>query len=140
MTSSVPESAFLMLNSLVSTKLSKRADNRLSIHGLSFTEYMIMHHLQNAPQHTMRRIDLAERVGISASGVTRLLAPMEKNRIVQKEANPRDARVRLVKLSEAGKTLYEDASVSFDECAKSLMGALTERQLDTLSELTGKLL
>lgn len=50
----------------------------------------------------MRRIDLADSVGLSPSAVTRLLAPMEKPGLVEKEANPRDARVSLVKLSTAG--------------------------------------
>lgn len=135
-----PESAFIILNSLVSTKLSKKADGQLSYHGLSFTEYMIMHHLNEAPQKTMRRIELAKSVGISASGVTRLLAPMEKIGIVEKEANPRDARVSLVKLSNTGHKLYKEASISFEHCAKSLVSPLTELQLAKLTELSARLL
>ncbi len=131
--------AYVMLHSLISTKLSKKADNHLSIHGLSFTEYMIMHHLNAAPSNTMRRIELAESVGISASGVTRLLAPMEKIGLVQKEANPRDARVSLVKLSKTGQKLYKDASVSFDDCAESLVSGLSSNQLAKLNELVSKL-
>lgn len=134
------ESAFLILNSLVSTKLTKKADSHLSYHGVSFTEYMIMHFLNESPQKTMRRIELAESVGISASGVTRLLAPMEKIGIVEKEANPRDARVSLVKLGKTGQKLYQDASVSFEHCAKSLLSSLTASQLNKLYELSAKLL
>ena len=134
------ESAFLILNSLVNTKLTKKADSQLSYHGLSFTEYMIMHHLNESPHKTMRRIELAESVGISASGVTRLLAPMEKTGIVEKEANPRDARVSLVKLSKTGQKLFKEASVSFDHCAKSLLSPLTESQLAKLAELSTRLL
>lgn len=134
------ESAFLILNSLVNTKLTKKADSQLSYHGLSFTEYMIMHHLNASYQKTMRRIELAECVGISASGVTRLLSPMEKIGIVEKESNPRDARVSLVKLSKTGQKLYKEASVSFDDCAKSLVSSLTEDELTKLAELSAKLL
>lgn len=134
------ESAYIMQSSLINTRLSKVVDNHLSIHGLSFTEYMIMTQLINAPAMTMRRIELAESVGITASGVTRLLAPMEKIGIIQKEANPRDARVSLVKLSDAGQKLYKDASKTYGECAKSLLSPLSENQLANLSELTSKLL
>lgn len=129
-----------MLNYLLSTKLSKNADNQLSIHGLSFTEYMIMHNLNNAPLKSMRRIDLAECVGITPSGVTRLLAPMEKIGILKKELNPRDARVSLVKLTTTGESLYRDACVSFDDFAQSKVAALSKKQLETLIELSSKLL
>lgn len=134
------ESAFLILNSILNTKLSKKADSQLSFHGLSFTEYLIMYHLDKSVNKTMRRIELAESVGISASGVTRLLSPMEKIGIVEKEVNPRDARVSLVKLSNTGQKLYNDASVSFDECAKALLSPLSETQLTNLTDLSSRLL
>ncbi len=140
MPSDSSESAYIMQNSLINTRLSKVVDNHLSIHGLSFTEYMIMTQLIDAPAKTMRRIELAESVGITASGVTRLLAPMEKIGLVQKEANPRDARVSLVKLSKAGEKLYKDASKTYQECAKSLLSPLSANQLASLTDLTGKLL
>ncbi len=131
-------SAFIIQNALLASKLSKRVDNQLSAHGISFTEYMIMHHLDGSPLKTMRRIELAEHVGISASGVTRLIAPMEKIKIVEKEANPRDARQSLVKLSKTGQRLYKEASVSFEHCANSLLGNLSENQQEKLVELSGK--
>lgn len=140
MSSQKTESAFLFLSSLIHTKLTKKVDSQLSYHGLSFTEYMIMHHLNQATQKTMRRIELAESVGISASGVTRLLAPMEKTGLIEKEANKRDARVSLVKLGNTGQQLYKEASVSFDHCAESLVSPLTAAQLAKLSELSAKLL
>jgi len=88
---------------------------------------------------TMRRIELAERVGISASGITRLLAPMQKIKLVEKEVNPRDARQSLVKLSTVGQELYRDASVSFEHCAQQLLENLSDRQVDTLRSLTAKI-
>ena len=133
-------SGFIIQNALMASKLSKRVDNQLSAHGISFTEYMIMHHLDGSPLKTMRRIELAERVGISASGVTRLIAPMEKIKIVEKEANPRDARQSLVKLSKTGRRLYKEASISFEHCANSLLESLSENQLEKLVELSGKVL
>ncbi len=65
-----------------------------------------MDRLYQAADEAMRRIDLAESVGLSASGVTRLLLPMQKIGLVQKEQNPRDARVSLVKLTETGKQIF----------------------------------
>ncbi len=130
---------FLLSQSLLHSKLQRRVDSQLNIHGISFTEYQIMHYLNNAPEQTMRRIELAECVGISASGVTRLLAPMEKNRIVEKRANPRDARVSLVKLSKSGATLFADARVSFTHSADNITSNLSAKQLETLIDLSKRL-
>jgi len=132
-------SELLLSQSVLFTKLQRRLDNQLSIHGISFNEYLILNCLNDAPEHLLRRIELAELIGVSASGVTRLLAPMEKNRLIEKRANPRDARVSLVMLSESGKELFENAHTSFLESAEQLTSDLTERQLETLSQLLARL-
>lgn len=122
------------------TQLLKQVDNHLSPHGISFSEFMVMYYLNNAPKKTMRRIDLAENIGLSASGVTRLLNPMEKIKLVQKELNPRDARVSLVKLSGAGEQIFNDAMVSFEQSAESILKPLNSKQIASLFELTKALL
>ena len=132
-------SVYVIQNALLMSKLSKRLDNQLSVHGISFTEFMIMRHLDGSPLKTMRRIELAEHVGISASGVTRLIAPMEKIKIVEKMANPRDARQSLVKLSKTGQQLYQDAKISFEHCADNIVSDLSKNQLEKLIELTGRI-
>jgi len=130
---------YLIEQSLLQSKLQRRVDGQLGMHGISFTEYVIMHSLSNAPAQTMRRIELAEAVGISASGVTRLLAPMEKNKIIEKRANPRDARVSLVRLSEAGVRLMRESTVSIEYCAEAITSVLSEKQLETLMNLQSRL-
>jgi DNA-binding MarR family transcriptional regulator len=131
---------FLILNELLASRLSKRIGNHLGVHGLSLAEYLIMHHLNSSPVKAMPRIELAEYIGMSASGITRLLAPMEKNKIVEKEANPRDARQSLVKLSKTGQRLFKEASITFGHVADSLVGKLSQNQLEKCIELYGKLM
>jgi len=134
------DATFLLQLSLLASKVSKRVDGSLSPHGISFTEYGIMHELANSAHKAMRRGDLAERVGLSPSGVTRLLSPMEKRKLIEKETNPRDARQSLVKLSKAGHQIYEEASESFEYCATSTLNPLSENQLAKLVELSERLL
>ena len=134
------ESTFIFTNSLLNTKFNKNIDNNLSAHGISYTEYTLMHYLDNAPNKTMRRIDLAQQVGLSASGVTRLIAPMVKNNIIEKEINPRDARVSLVKLSKTGERLYKDSSITFEYCIKSMTDKISTIQLEKLIELSKKMM
>ena len=140
MLSITPTMKLVMDLSTLQSKILKRVDSQLSIHGISFTEFMVMYSLSNAPDNTMRRIELAESIGLSASGVTRLLLPMEKTRLVQKEVNPRDARVSLVKLSSAGKQLFENALVGFEQSTSSIMQAMNAKQIQQFLKLTEKLL
>lgn len=122
------------------SQLLKRVDQHLGVHGISFTEFLIMHHLYDAPNKTMRRIDLADCIGLSASGVTRLVNPMEKNHLVRKEINARDARVSLVRLSKTGEELYNYAKVSVEQSAEYLFQSLSNKQTTTLLKLTNSLL
>jgi len=133
------QSRLIMHLAHVHNHLIKSVDRRLSGHGISFSEYIVMAKLEQAPDHTMRRIDLAESIGLSASGVTRLLTPMEKIGLVQKEQAPRDARVSLVKLTDTGRRLLGEATVSFNESAETLLGRLSAQQTTTLLTLTGML-
>ncbi|MFM2479934.1 MarR family winged helix-turn-helix transcriptional regulator [Celerinatantimonas sp. YJH-8] len=117
------------------SKMQKRMSRALSVHGLGVSEYLVLHQLYTAPTQTLRRSDLAELVGLSPSGVTRLINPMEKMGLVQKEENLRDARVSLVTLSAAGKQIYEEAQVSFAHVAAALFEPLGATPLGTLAEL-----
>ena len=121
------------------SKLHRRIDNQLSIHGISLNEYIILYQLAVAEQNTLRRIELAELVGVTASGVTRLLAPMEKNGLIEKRPNPRDARVSLVVISKVGQNLLNDAMITFSHVASNVTNNLTDRQQKKLNDLLSKL-
>ncbi len=123
------ETQFIFEQAAFTQRLLKKIDSQLNIHGLSFTEYLIMDALDTAPNQMMRRIELAESVGLSASGVTRILLPMEKLKLIEKESNPRDARVSLVKLSEPGKIIFDEASISFSHGAEQITAKLNNVQL-----------
>jgi DNA-binding MarR family transcriptional regulator len=90
------------------------------LEGLGFSEFVILHHLSLAPQEQMRRIDLAEKLGLTASGVTRLLLPMEKLGLVTKEKHLRDARVSLVKITKAGKRNLQESLPYAEALAEKL--------------------
>ncbi|MGE8426038.1 MAG: MarR family winged helix-turn-helix transcriptional regulator, partial [Sphingobacterium siyangense] len=85
----------------VQSVITKKFDG-LSLHGLSLTDFMILHILSQTSGNRLRRIDLAESTGLTASGITRIISPMEKMGLVVKEHNDRDARVSYVKLTAAG--------------------------------------
>ncbi|MFK7958874.1 MAG: MarR family winged helix-turn-helix transcriptional regulator [Lysobacterales bacterium] len=133
-----PETQVIGLMDL-NNKIQKTLSSALSVHGVGVSEFLVLRQLQGAPSQTMRRIDLAQAVGLSASGVTRLLNPMEKLGLVQKEQSPRDARVSLVSLSKAGKRVGRELDVTFANTAKHLLAPMSVENRKTLFDLIGKL-
>ncbi len=122
--------SFIMNLWTVNTIISKRIDGKLgSIHGISFTEYMVLFHLKSSEAKLLRRIDLAQTLGLTASGVTRLLSPMEKIGLVEKETNKRDARVSLVKITSSGERILNDAMLGLEEVSNSLLQNVTNSSL-----------
>ena len=84
--------------------VSKRLDAPLSsVHGVSFADFALLLRLGNAPDYRMRRVDLADAVGLTPSGVTRALGPLERIGLVAREPHPRDARVAYAVLTPAGR-------------------------------------
>ena len=134
------ETEFLIGLTQLTTKLAKRLENAIWVHGIGFTEFAIMFELARAPEMTLPRVKLAEIMGLSASGITRILAPMEKNGITERETNPRDARMSLVKLSKTGNHLYGETLVSFGHEAREITSNLSEGQLEKLNTYINKLL
>lgn len=123
----------------IGSLLSKKLDLSLSVHGVSFTEFTIMYHLHSAYERKLSRVHLAEKVGLTASGVTRVLLPMEKNHLVFKESNPRDARQSLVVLTDVGHEVLTDALVTVKHTADSIFSLLDQEELSTLQVIINKL-
>lgn len=111
---------------------------RVEAQGLSLSDLAALYHLSSTQTATMRRQDLADRLGISPSGVTRLLAPLEKLGYVARESDPRDARRSLVVLTPAGAARTRDAVAHAEERAQALL----ERSFDAeqIAALTDLLL
>ena len=93
---------------LVHAKVVQSFDRGLG-NGVGFNDFMILYHLSAAEDQKMRRVDLAEKMSISASGITRMLLLMEKIGLVKREESEHDGRVSFVKLAPGGKKLFEEA-------------------------------
>lgn len=111
-----------------------------AVHGLSVNEFFLLLHLERAPENKLSRVDLAKRMHVSASTVTRMVAPMEKIGLVDRDVSPRDARLALVVLTKAGKTKISEARETFSRNAGYVFeNRWTEKDLETLSELLHRL-
>jgi DNA-binding MarR family transcriptional regulator len=120
--------------------LLRRLDNTLgNLHGISFSDFQLLYHLGRAPGARLRRIDLAERLGLTASGVTRTLLPLEKIGLVARQPDPRDARVGYAAITDTGQALLVDAVATAHMICQELLKGADPGQLDALAGVLGQI-
>ncbi len=111
-----------------------------SIHGLALKELLLLMHLAAAPKQRLSRIDLAKRLHVSASTVTRMSAPLEKLGMVGRQADARDARLAYVVLTPAGQRLVKDARATLERSSEGLFrDRWAKQEIATLADLLGRL-
>jgi len=117
-----PEQALALTFANAWNRLERRLDNSLgAIRGISLAEYRLLRALGDAPSAQASRVDLAHAVGLTPSGVTRALRPMEKLGIVSTVKSKRDARLAIAALTPAGRELLDDASGVVDDTMKAFL-------------------
>jgi DNA-binding MarR family transcriptional regulator len=115
---------------------SRRFDAALGgWHGIGLNDLHLLATLAAAPDRRMRRVDLARELGVTPSGVTWMLRPLTKRRLVTSEASEDDARVAFAVLTEGGRRLVEEALPSGREIARELLEGHTTKQ--ALASATG---
>jgi DNA-binding MarR family transcriptional regulator len=112
----------------------------LASHGLTINDYGCLLLLSRADENGMRRIDLANDLQLSPSGITRLLDRLEDQGLVGKGECKSDARVSYAILTEAGLAkLKEAAPGHVEDIDRRLGSVLSEKEVETLATLLGKL-
>ncbi len=140
MTTNISPSLQFFINlSKAKTVAARRFDNRLSFYGLGFADFLILVHLSQSPDQKMRRVDLAEKIGLTASGITRQLLPMEKIGLVEREESEVDARVSYVKLAEGGKRLLADGLENAEVLAQTILPPEKIKGMEKFSELLAEI-
>jgi DNA-binding MarR family transcriptional regulator len=127
---------FCLRLSRAAATLTRRFDAALgNHHGISYADYQLLKHLVRAPGSRLRRVDLAERLGLTASGVTRSLLPLEKIGLVARQSDPRDARVGYASITPAGSELVANADTIVELVSGEVTAAIAPGQLEALSAL-----
>ena len=93
-------------------------------HGLGLNDLALLLELHSAPNGRLRRLDLADRLGITPSGVARQLAPLERRGLVGREPHPDDARLAIVVLTDAGTRVVGEMQPTAEEAATRVLGRL----------------
>src|SRR6478672_10367454 len=114
LTTQAPRSvdAFARLMRAYATLTRELSARLLTDHGLSITDYQCLLVLAHSEDGAMRRVDLAEQLLLTPSGVTRLLDGLERDGWVTKGSCSTDLRVTYAVLTEEGRDHLEAAGRS----------------------------
>jgi DNA-binding MarR family transcriptional regulator len=108
---------------------------------LPLASYDVLVQLVEAPEHRLRMSELAERVLLSRSGLTRLVDRLEREGLVRREACDSDARGLFTVLTDDGLRRLRGATpVHLRGISDYAVGRLDEDEAATLAELLGKFL
>ncbi len=130
--------AFLRAHSSVTRRLNGEL---IRAHDLPLNDYEALLHLALAPDKRLRRVDLAESVLLTPSGITRLLAGLERLGYVARASCPGDARVSYAVLTRAGaKKLAEAAETHLDGVRRLFTERFVESELETLARFLTRVL
>lgn len=81
-------------------------------HDLSLAAYDVLLRLARAPSRALRMTDLAEKVLLSPSGLTRLIDRLVAKGLVERRTDPEDGRVALACLTEEGRRQLRMAALT----------------------------
>jgi DNA-binding MarR family transcriptional regulator len=99
-------------------------------HSVTFAEYDVLLRLGRTPERALRMSDLADRVMLSPSGVTRLVDRLIARGLLVRRTDPQDARVALASLTDEGSRLLRRAArTHLRGIRKHFTGRLSEAQL-----------
>ena len=118
--------------------LTRQLNAQLTVdHGLTLSDFEVLVRLSRADDRRMRRVDLADQVLLSASGVTRLLDGLERQGLVERASCASDRRVVYAVLTDEGLDRLRNAATSHFAQIDALLGARLDA--DELESLTGLL-
>lgn len=101
--------------------LMSAIESDLAPSGLTLGDYQVLVYLTEADDQRMRMCDLAERLQLSPSGLTRRLDGLVKAGWVERRNSDADRRVMLAALTDAGRQQLADAAPGHVESVRARM-------------------
>ena len=90
--------------------ITRRLDADLvAEHGLTLSEYDVLVQLARAPDGQLRPTQLADKVLLTRSGITRLLGRLEGKKLVERHPCAEDGRVTYAAITAAGRAKRDKA-------------------------------
>ncbi|GAA2289066.1 MarR family transcriptional regulator [Nonomuraea roseoviolacea subsp. roseoviolacea] len=106
--------------------LHARVENTLAVtlqrrHGIGLSEYRALGHLAASPAGELRMQELADKLGLNQSSVTRLVARLNAADFTYRDLCPDDRRGVYTVITEAGRARHAEASLTYEATLTSAL-------------------
>lgn len=106
--------------------------------GMPSSRFALMRLLALA-EHNVGVMDLARELGVNAAAVTRQVKDLEREQLVSRRSDPKDARRSYVSLSPKGKRLFAEIHERSHELERSLSATLGTKEVQRATTVLTKL-
>lgn len=111
--------------------LQRFADRAVAGAGLTTAQLAVAVIVQARGEMTQR--DLADELGLGENAITAMLQRLETLDMVERRRDPRDARVRQIRLTERGATVVSEAAGAFEVVNRAIDQALGRDGVQSLA-------
>jgi len=120
-------------------RVTRRLDAELrEEHGIGLGDYDVLVRLARTPDRRLRMTDLAQRVMLAPSSLTRVVDRLVAGGLVARDRSATDTRVVNASLTDAGQTRVRAASRTHLRGIRAhFSGLLTEHQLHDVADALG---
>ncbi|MEI7475513.1 MAG: MarR family transcriptional regulator [bacterium] len=119
--------------------IEKEVEEILKPYNLStakFNALMIIKH--QGGDDGLSQVEIGKKLIVTASNMTKLLDRLTKENLIIREAQKGDRRVNIIKITQKGSELLDEAWPSYLQKIKELTGLLENQELKQISEILGK--
>ena len=118
--------------------IKKEANNDLQKHGVTVVQIKVLIKLDHAEENTLPLKELERYFDVSQATMAGVIVRLERAVLVEARASERDRRVKLVRLSEAGRSLCMSARSNMIKNEEKLFSCLTQEEHTQLRALLYK--
>lgn len=119
------------------SSLQQLMDERLHRYNLTRaqTEIMMLIGMENGIEHRA----LLERLGVTSPTLTSVLNDLEKRGLLRRDVSEKDARVRLIFLTEDGRQVANDVQQEAKAILDIVFQDFSPQEIEMLSQLLGRI-
>lgn len=123
----------------VTNRIRRYIDNETSKYGITHMQAMIIRFLKNRDDSPIFQRDIEKEFDIRRSSVTSVLQLMEKNGFITRTSDRSDARLKQIRLTEAGSDAWNMVHSILRKTDEKLATVITPEERQKLSVILGKL-
>ena len=114
---------------IVARRWRARLDDRLKVLGMSQARWSALYWLSQSPEGASQTT-LADRTGVEAATLVRVIDALEAQGLVERKSCPRDRRVKVVHLKDAAGPLLAQIDALGEELRQEVMEDVTREEVE----------